>query len=85
VSVDHYNLPIWRSSHRATSPDGRHVAWIDPAYEVSMGNPTAGTFCLSTGLQLQRCNPSFLWSDDSRYIAVPRFFNRLDSFNGSGS
>ena len=72
-----YNLPIWRPAHRATSPDGRYVASIDAAYEVSMGNPTAGTFRLSGGLHLPRCNPSFLWSEDSRYVAVPQFFYRF--------
>ena len=35
-----YNLPIWRSSDRAASPDGKLVAQINPATEISMGNPT---------------------------------------------
>jgi hypothetical protein len=72
-----YNLPIWRGAHRASSPDGRFVAEIDPAYEISMGNPTFGTLRLSAGLELERCNPSFVWSEDSRYLAVPRYFRRL--------
>ena len=75
-----YNLPIWRAAHRAASPDGRIVAEIDPAYEVSMGNPTSGTLQLSTGLRLERCNPSFVWSEDSRRLAVPRYFDRLGLF-----
>ena len=45
-----------------------------------MGNPTVGTLTLSTGLRLDRCNPSFMWSDDSRYLAVPRYFYRLGLF-----
>jgi hypothetical protein len=72
-----YDLPIWRASHRAPSPDGRMVAEIASAREVSMGNPTCGTLRLSSGLQLERCNPSFLWSDDSRYLAVPQYFDRF--------
>ena len=56
------------------------VAEIDPAYEISMGNPTCGTLRLSTGLELDRCNPSFIWSDDSRYLAVPRYFSRFGLF-----
>ena len=75
-----YNLPIWRSSHRAASPDGRLVAQINPAWEVSMGNPTSGILCVSNGLHIERCNPSFLWSDDSRYLAVPRYFHKLGLF-----
>jgi hypothetical protein len=47
------------------------------AHEVSMGNPTKGTLRLSSGLQLDRCSLAFLWSDDSRYLAAPRYFSRL--------
>ena len=68
-----YNLPIWRSSHRAESPNKKYVAEIDPAYEVSMSNPTYGTLKLSNGICLPKCNPSFIWSDDSKYLAVPQF------------
>lgn len=72
-----YNLPIWRRFHRAGSPDGRLIAQIDPAYEVSMGNPTSGILCISSGLHIERCNPSFIWSDDSRYLAVPQYFEKF--------
>ena len=68
-----YTLPIWRRFYRAPSPDGRRVAQIDPAYEVSMGNPTSGLLCVTGGPHMQRCNPSFVWSDDARYLAVPQF------------
>lgn len=74
-----YTLPIWRRFYRAASPDGQRVAQIDPAYEVGMGNPTYGLLCVTGGPHLERCNPSFVWSDDSRYLAVPQFhgfFNR---------
>lgn len=68
-----YNLPIWRRYYQSTSPDGRLVARIDPAYEVSMGNPTSGMLCISNGLHISRCNPSFVWSDNSRFLAVPQY------------
>jgi hypothetical protein len=71
-----YDLPIFRRTHQAPSPDGRIVAEIAEAREVSMGNPTRGTLTLSTGFRLDGCNPSFLWSSDSRFLAVPWFFNR---------
>ena len=35
-----------------------------------MGNPSLGTLEVSDGLVLEHCNPSFLWSDCSRYLAV---------------
>ena len=75
-----YELPIFRRAHTATAPDGSDVAIIDPAYEVSMSNPTMGTLRLSSGLELENCNPSFIWSDDSRYLAVPRYFLRFSLF-----
>jgi hypothetical protein len=75
-----YSLPIWREFHRAASPDGELVAKIDPAWEVSMSNPTSGTLCVSNGLHLARCNPSFIWSDDSRFLAVPQYFQQFGIF-----
>jgi len=75
-----YNLPIFRRAHRASSPDGRIVAEIEEAFELGMSNPTCGTLKLSMGLQLDRCNPSFIWSEDSRYLAVPRYFVRFGLF-----
>lgn len=72
-----YSLPIFARAHRAISPNGRMVAEIIRADEVSMSNPTSGRLHLSVGLQLEDCNPNLLWSDDSRYLAVPRFFFRL--------
>ena len=75
-----YNLPIWRRAHCAISPDGKFIAEIKNAYEVSMSNPTSGNLHLSAGLEIEQCNPSFLWSDDSRYLAVPQFFARFGLF-----
>jgi|ERR1035438_1216854 hypothetical protein len=76
-----YNLPIWRRYHQATSPDGKLVARINPAVEISMGNPTFGTLCMSHGLHIPNCNPSFIWSDDSQFLAVPQFFMSVIHFN----
>jgi len=68
-----YNLPIWQKSLHLESPEGKMWAKIENAVEVSMGNPTVGTLTTSTGLQVEYCNPSFIWSDDSTYIAVPQY------------
>lgn len=75
-----YDLPIFRRTHRARSPDGGTVAEMERAFEVGMSNPTCGTLRLSTGLELDLCNPSFIWSDNSRYLAVPQYFTRLGLF-----
>ena len=75
-----YNLPIWRDKFQLDSPDGKWAAKISRAGEVSMGNPTVGTLQLSNGFALKQCNPSFIWSGDSRYLAVPRYFHRFGLF-----
>jgi hypothetical protein len=56
------------------------VASIDEAFEHSMSNPTVGTLRTSGGLELTKCNPAFIWSDDSRYLAVPRWCRRFGLF-----
>jgi len=68
-----YNLPIFRRFFRLTSLDGRMTAEIANAVEVSMSNPTIGTLLLSTELTIKDCNPSFIWSDDPNYLAVPQY------------
>ena len=52
---------------------GRCVAQVDPAIEIGMSHPTSGLLCVTGGPHIQRCNPSFIWSDDSCYLAVPQF------------
>jgi len=75
-----YNLPIWRDKFQLGSPDGKWAAKISRAGEVSMGNPTSGTLELSNGFKLDNCNPSFIWSDDSRYLVIPQYFHRFGLF-----
>ena len=75
-----YNLPIWRRSHEAVSPDGKETASVLSATEVSMGNPTAGDLVLQSGLRVPMCSPAFVWSDDSRFLAIPQFFARFGIF-----
>jgi hypothetical protein len=77
-----YDLPIFRRSFRAESPNGDTVAEMPSASEVSMSNPTSGTLHLSTGLTIRNCNPSFIWSEDSRYLAVPEWSMRAGLFRG---
>ncbi len=45
-----------------------------------MGNPTYGMLCVSGGPHVEQCNPSFIWSDDSQYLAVPHFVRRFGLF-----
>ena len=77
-----YNLPIWQRSLYLKSPDGTMWAEIKDAIERSMGNPTIGTLVLSTGLEVGKCNPSFVWSDDSKFLAVAQYTSNW--FGGTG-
>jgi hypothetical protein len=72
-----FNLPIWRCSHEALSPDGTASARMASATETSMGNPTSGELELSNGARIRNCSPAFLWSDCSRYVAVPQWRTRF--------
>ena len=66
-------ISAWDFSLHLTSPDGRITAVIDPANEVGQGAPTHGTLVLSNGMTFEGCNPSAVWSDDSKYLAVPQW------------
>ncbi len=68
-----YNLPPWRRSHAATSPDGRWRATLEGAVEIFMSGPTKGTLRIDGLFDVPDCGPDFLWSDDSRYLAVPQW------------
>src|SRR5689334_13669164 len=68
-----YNLPIFRRAHSAMSPNGKHQATIEKAFERGMSNPTMGQLKINGELQFDQCSPVFLWSDDSRYLAVAQY------------
>ena len=64
-------ISAWSDSAVLESPDGRFEARMQNAFEIAMGGPTMGTLELSNGLRWHGCNPSMVWSDDSRYLALP--------------
>lgn len=67
-------ISAWDYSLHLTSPDGLVTAVIDDASEVGQGGaPTYGTLKLSNGLTFEGCNPSAVWSDDSKFLAVPQW------------
>ena len=70
-------ISAWDYSLNLTSPDGRITAVIDVASEVGQGGPTHGTLVLSNGLTIEGCNPSAVWSDDSKFLAVPKWVKVL--------
>ena len=63
----------WDYSLHLTSPDGQITAVIGKASEFGQGSPTTGTLKLSNGLTFKSCNPSAVWSDDSKFLAVPQW------------
>ena len=66
-------ISAWDYSLNLTSPDGRITAVIDEASEFGQGSPTIGILKLSNGLTFEKCNPSAVWSDDSKFLAVPQW------------
>jgi hypothetical protein len=66
-------ISAWDYSLNLTSPNGQITAVIDKASEVGQGAPTYGTLKLSNGLTFKGCNPSAVWSDDSKFLAVPQW------------
>ena len=41
-----------------------------------MGAPTRGRLRVSNGITVESCNPSLVWSDDSEFLAVPKWVGR---------
>ncbi len=68
----------WQSETiRLESPDGRKVATLVEPGEIGMGSPTFGELKVSNGQYAEGCNPSMVWSDDSRFLAVPQWLDRM--------
>ena len=43
-----------------------------------MGAPTYGILNISNGMSYRGCNPSIVWSDDFKYLAVPQWTRERD-------
>jgi hypothetical protein len=67
------SISPWSDSASVVSLDGTLTAVIHDASEIAMGAPTSGELWLSNGIRIDSCNPSIVWSDDSRYLAVPQW------------
>lgn len=70
----------WTDAADCISPDGRFRASISGAGEICMGGPTCGTLVISENrkggqvmARVELCSPSFVWSSDSRALAVPQW------------
>tara|TARA_B100001971_G_scaffold203052_1_gene217492 strand:- start:1874 stop:2284 length:411 start_codon:yes stop_codon:yes gene_type:complete len=73
LHVIEMNDSPWTPIVKMTSPDGALTATLDTIGEVCMGGPTRGPLIISNGMRIEDCNPSIMWSDDSRFIAVPQW------------
>lgn len=73
-------MPIspWSYGENVESPNGDLVAIVNDAAEVGMGAPTSGTLEISNGIEVADCNPSIVWSEDSKYLAVPQWTKSRD-------
>lgn len=67
-------ISAWRhSSVTLLSPDKRHTAIINRLYEVAMGAPTCGDLSVDNRCFGPGFGPSAVWSDDSKYLVLPRW------------
>jgi hypothetical protein len=70
----------WSDAADRASPDGRYRARVAEALEIRMGAPTRGTLVVTDEREggracarVEGCNPSLVWSSDSRALAVPQW------------
>ena len=63
----------WSYSAYLESPDGKFAATFKYGSEVCQGGPTYGKVIVSNGMTFDSCNPSFVWSADSKYLAIPKW------------
>ena len=68
-----YNQAPWRRTYTAVSPDGCRIASMEEASEIFMSGPTKGVLAISDSIEIPDCSPTFLWSDDSRYLVTPQW------------
>ena len=61
----------WKRDAHLISPDGSLEAVVPQADEVAMSAPNIGELEISNGIRVDRVNPSMVWSDDSRHLAIP--------------
>src|SRR5688500_7244555 len=66
-------VSAWDYSLYLTSPGGQITGAINDGYEFGQGSPTIGTLKLSNGMTFESCSPSVVWSDDSKFLAVPQW------------
>ena len=66
-------ISAWADSLNLPSPDGQITAVIDDGHEFGQGSPIIGTLVLSNGVTFEGCSPSAVWSDDSKFLAVPQW------------
>jgi hypothetical protein len=73
--IDSTEPPIspWTYRVSLASGDGSFTAAFEYESEVCQGGPTYGRVVLSNGITFESCNASFVWSDDSKYLAVPQW------------
>ncbi|MBF0523578.1 MAG: hypothetical protein HQK56_00600 [Deltaproteobacteria bacterium] len=70
------SISPWENNITLKSPDGKTTAIMQDAFEIGMGAPTSGTLKLSNGMRCDNCNPSIVWSSDSRFLAVPHWIGQ---------
>jgi hypothetical protein len=69
-------ISAWSATANIKSPNGELTASYSDMREICMGGPLAGNLIISNGQTIHDCGSSFVWSDDSNFIAVPIWGDR---------
>ena len=67
------SISPWTGDVLVSSPDNLQVAQVKSTYEIAMGAPTSGILFVGDKVVSERCNPSIVWSSDSKYLAFPEW------------
>ena len=67
------SISPWSFEINVKSPNQIHLASVTNANEIAMGAPTSGILSIDGKIISNSCNPSIMWSNDSKYLAFPEW------------
>ena len=68
-------LSAYLSESILKSPNGKYEAKVVMAGEIGMGSATSGLLIISNGIKIDKCNTSMAWSEDSKFLVIPKWSN----------
>lgn len=69
--ISSLSISPWMDSGKVFSPNKQLYAEFISEHEVCQGGPIFGYLKINDDKIISNCSSSFVWSDDSKFIAVP--------------